>query len=89
MAYLLPLKGCQQMRPNSAFLQDLNSDLEDLKKVQFTSLWTPYDFVIVPGSSSRMGVGQEIKLEVLAHFMMVRHGQSLEAVTTVLNQVES
>lgn len=88
MAYLLPLKGCQQMRPQSAFLQDLNADIEVLKQVQFTSLWTPYDFVIVPGSSSRLGVGRERKLPVFAHFMMVRHDQSLEAVTMALNEAK-
>lgn len=89
MAYLLPLKGCQQMRPNSVFLQDLNSDLEVLQEVQFASIWTPYDFVIVPGASSQVGVGQEIKLAVLSHFMMVRHAQSLETVTTLLKQMET
>jgi triacylglycerol lipase len=89
MAYLLPLKACQQMRPNSDFLQDLNSDLEALKQVQFTSIWTPYDFVIVPGSSSQVGIGIEKKLSIFAHFMMVRHDQSLKAVTTALSQANT
>ncbi|NES96407.1 MAG: alpha/beta fold hydrolase [Desertifilum sp. SIO1I2] len=84
MAYALPLKACLQMRPGSPFLQDLNQDIEILNQVQFTSLWTPYDFIIVPGSSSQVAVGEQIRLSVIAHAMMVRHPVALKAVANAL-----
>lgn len=85
MAYLLPCRGCVQMRPSSAFLEDLNGDVEVLRQVNFTSIWTPYDFIIVPGRSSQMPVGKNIKLPVFAHAMMVRDDRALEAVVEALS----
>ncbi|NET73388.1 MAG: alpha/beta fold hydrolase, partial [Sphaerospermopsis sp. SIO1G2] len=54
IAYLTWLKGAVQMQPNSDFLNDLNSDVDMLKKLNFTSIWTPYDLMIIPAKSSRM-----------------------------------
>jgi len=84
-AHLLPLYSCVQMRPNSDFLADLNRDLEALKKVNYTCLWTPYDFIIVPAESSLLGVGQEIKLSVFSHRMMVRDDRTIKAIAARLN----
>ncbi len=85
LAYALPFAGCVQMRPGSAFLQDLNRDIELFTKVNFTSIWTPYDFTIVPAQSSRLGIGQEIKLPIFAHAMMVRDKKTLQAVVQALS----
>ncbi len=84
LAYSLPIPGCIQMQPESAFLQDLNRDVEILKQLNFTSLWTPYDFIIVPPESSKLGVGKEVKLTVFSHAMMVRDSSSLEAIRDAL-----
>ncbi len=89
MAYLLPFQACEQMRPNSAFLQDLNQDIEILNQVQFTSVWTPYDFIIVPSASSQVRVGQDVKVKVFAHFMMARNAQSLKAIYQALVKTAS
>jgi triacylglycerol lipase len=74
------------MRPNSEFLQDLNRDIKILEKINFTSIWTDYDFIIVPAKSSQIKVGKEIKLPVFTHGMMVRHRISLEAVAKALTE---
>ena len=84
LAYALPLTSYVQMRPDSAFLQDLNQDVEKLELLQFTSIWTPADFIIVPPQSSKLGVGKEVKLSVFAHAMMARDVRSLEAVAEAL-----
>ena len=84
LAYALPLASYVQMRPDSAFLQDLNQDVEKLEQIQFTSIWTPADFIIVPPQSSKLGVGKEIKLSVFTHAMMARDASSLEAVAKAL-----
>ncbi|NER33353.1 MAG: alpha/beta fold hydrolase [Oscillatoria sp. SIO1A7] len=79
MAYLLPTLPCVQMRPNSQFLQDLNRDAIVLEQVNFVSTWTPWDFIIVPGSSSQLG-DKTIELPVFTHACMARHPKSLETV---------
>ncbi|MDJ1174218.1 lipase family alpha/beta hydrolase [Roseofilum capinflatum] len=84
MAYLLPFIGAVQMRPGSQFLADLNGDVQQLEKVKFSSLWTPYDFVIVPAQSSIMPVGTNIKLCVFPHAMMVRSTSTLVTVEKAL-----
>lgn len=84
-AYLLPLIACQQMRPNSDFLQDLNRDIHLLNQVNFFSLWTPYDFIIIPASSSQLNLGKTIKLSVFTHAMMVRSNQTINTISKILN----
>lgn len=86
MAYLRWNTGCEQMRPNSAFLRDLNSQLEQLNQVQFTSIWTPLDLMILPATSSSLPIGTEIKIPVLAHAWMVSDPMVLLAVTTALSR---
>ena len=86
-AYVLPNPGIKQMRPNSQFLQDLNKDIQTtLNKINVTVIWTPYDLMILPASSSQMGVGEEIKLPVLIHEQMVRHKKLLNTVSNSLSK---
>ncbi|MEO6860334.1 MAG: alpha/beta fold hydrolase [Microcoleus sp.] len=85
-AYTLWGKGCIQMRPNSEFLEDLNRDAALLEKLNFTSIWTDWDFIIVPASSSQISAAKEVKLSVFAHAMMARHDRSLKAVAEALSE---
>jgi triacylglycerol lipase len=78
--------GCMQMRPNSEFMTDLNSDVDRLKSLNFTSIWTPFDLIILPPSSSQLGIGTELSIPVLAHPLMVADERTLKAVTTALSQ---
>ncbi|MEB3826111.1 esterase/lipase family protein [Phormidium sp. CCY1219] len=86
-AYALNLEGSLQMRPKSPFLQDLNRDAVDmLGRINFTSMWTPFDMMILPAHSSKMPVGREIELPVLVHRWMVSDRRSLNAVARVLSE---
>jgi triacylglycerol lipase len=85
LAYTLPFLSCQQMRPNSKFLQDLNRDADVLKQLSFTSIWTPYDFIMIPPQTSLLGIGKEVKTSVFTHRMMAIDRQSLQAVATALS----
>ncbi|MCC9074553.1 alpha/beta fold hydrolase [Litorilinea aerophila] len=58
LGWLFRREASRQMRPGSAFLQELNRDLSPLERVQFTSIWTPLDLTIVPAWSSRLPVGR-------------------------------
>jgi triacylglycerol lipase len=83
-AHLRALPGCLQMRPGSAFLRDLNGDVAMLDRVDFTSLWTPFDLMILPASSSRLPVGREIRVAAPLHALMLHDPRCLRAVAAVL-----
>ncbi|MBD2412869.1 lipase [Nostoc calcicola FACHB-389] len=84
VAYASLRPGCVQMRPNSVFLQDLNSDVDMLKQLNFTSIWTPYDLMIVPAKSSQMLVGKEMVLPVVLHSWMLTNSKTLAVVSQIL-----
>lgn len=86
MAYASQRQGCLQMRPNSQFLQELNTDAHILEQLNFTSIWTPYDLMIVPAKSSQMPVGKEIIVRVLLHPAMLTDPRSLAAVASALTE---
>ena len=69
--YVLSLPAPIQMRPKSAFLQDINQDIALLDRINFTSIWTPYDAIILPARSSQLPVGRDIKIDVFLHGWMV------------------
>ncbi|MCT7967576.1 triacylglycerol lipase [Laspinema sp. D1] len=86
-AYALPLPGCLQMRPKSPFLEDLNRDaVEMLGRVNFTSIWTPYDSMIIPAKSSQLPVGKEVILPVLVHRWMVSDRRCLQVIADTLSE---
>ena len=72
------------MRPGSDLLRDLNQDVTMLKRLNFTSMWTPFDVMILPANSSRMPVGKEVKLNVLLHRQMVTDSHSINALVEEL-----
>ncbi|GBE90610.1 lipase class 2 [Nostoc cycadae WK-1] len=84
MAYGSWRPGCEQMRPHSNFLKDLNSDAVMLKQLNFTSIWTPYDLMIVPAKSSQMPIGTEVIIPAASHPWMLTDSRSLAAVATAL-----
>lgn len=84
LAHLVPNRGCREMRPGSKFLRDLERDASRLDGVKFTSLYTPYDLVIVPARSSVMPQARNIPLRVAAHPLMVLDKRCLRAVADAL-----
>jgi hypothetical protein len=76
--------GCIQMRPNSDFLKDLNSDVQMLKQIDFTSICTPYDLMILPATSSQLEIGKEVTVPVVLHPLMLTDFGTLEIVAKAL-----
>ena len=72
------------MRPGSVFLRDLNRDRAQLDRIGFTSIWTPFDLMIVPASSSILPVGRSIRVNVPAHAWMVSDPRVLRLVSGAL-----
>lgn len=84
MARLLGTKGVREMRPGSSFLTDLARDADVLHRVKFTSLYTPWDIVIVPAKSSVMPQARNVKVGVGSHPGMILRMTSLRAVAEAL-----
>lgn len=84
MAYASQRYGCLQMRPDSLFLEDLNSDVLMLQQLEFTSIWTPYDLMIVPPSSSRLPIGNEVIVPALTHPWILTDTRTIATVIEAL-----
>jgi triacylglycerol lipase len=85
-AYLSQRPGCMQMRPNSGFLNDLNRDMSMLERINFTSIWTPLDVIIMPASSSQLPVGREVQVQVPFHAWMVTDSRAFDAIAAALQE---
>ncbi len=80
--------GIRQMRPGSPFLKALNQDIHQLKSLQFSSLWTPFDLLILPPWSSdlsQQGVGHSQMLKVSTHNQMICEAVGLDAIASRLS----
>ena len=53
-------------------------------RINFTSIWTPYDAMILPARSSQLPVGRDIKIDVLFHAWMVSSGKVLKVISEEL-----
>ena len=82
--YALNLAAPIQMRPKSNFLENLNQDIALLDKTNFTSIWTPYDAMILPPKSSQVPVGRDIKIDVFLHSWMVSDEKVLKVIVEEL-----
>lgn len=85
-AWLPRNPGSVQMRPGSDFLRDLNHDKAALNQIRFSSIWTPLDLMILPASSSRLGVGRERVIWVFAHPLMVWSPRSIRVISAELKR---
>jgi triacylglycerol lipase len=65
-------KGARQMRPGSEFLRGLHEERHKLDGVRFTSIWNPFDLMILPASSSVVAEARSVRVNVVAHPLMVR-----------------
>lgn len=84
IAFLRNNPGARQMRPGSAFLTDLNRDVESLGSIRTTTIWTPLDLMIVPASSSARCPGPSLLVTVPLHPLMLRDRRVLKLVHRIL-----
>lgn len=72
------------MRPCSRLLAQLGADENPWGKVEVTSLWTPFDLMIIPAENSRLKKSQERTFPVLLHALMLRNKSVHETIVKVL-----
>lgn len=90
MGFLRWNVGGTELRVGSAFLADLNRDWESTaQKIQVTSIWTPFDLMIVPANSSRLKGATDVVVPVLLHPWMLRDERCAQAVATALAAPQS
>ncbi|MCE7987764.1 MAG: lipase [Caldilinea sp. CFX5] len=85
-AYTYNRPACIQMRPGSRFLAELNRDLADLQRLQFTSIWTPFDLTILPATSSCLPVGEMMPVLSPFHATLLLDPRILQIVAHQLQQ---
>lgn len=84
MAHLASFPGWVQMRPGSDFLRDLARDADSLRRVQFTSFYTPLDTIIVPARSSEIPQAQTIRVWAAIHPSLILERRCIRAVADAL-----
>lgn len=78
------LAGVRQMTPGSPLLVDLAADAEPFGEVEAHSVWSPYDLMIVPPTSSRLRAAREHRLPILLHRWMISDARVIGRVREIL-----
>ncbi len=84
MAGLNNRTGGHQMRRGSDFLRDLERDQDDLRRVKFTSFYTPFDLVVVPAQSSELPQARNVRIWAMLHPSLILEKRCLRAVSAAL-----
>lgn len=84
VAFTYPGKGTTQMRPNSAFLQNLRATENRLSDIPITSMRTPMDLMILPPSSSIWDRAENVCYTVPLHPLMLHSNKVLDHVESKL-----
>lgn len=85
LARLMPGRGVRDMRRESALLSDLASDADPWGEVEVHTIWTPYDLMIRPTSSSLLPRSKsDTKIPTAMHRFLVTDARSLRRVTEIL-----
>ena len=79
-AYFRWNPGAADMRPWSPFLKELDDSVDVLKQVEATSIWSPFDLMILPCWSSSLRNVRERVIPVVSHPWMVRDDRVCQAV---------
>ena len=83
-AFASSLPAAIQLRPHSSFLRDLNADAMRLAEIQFTSLWSPLDLMILPSFNSRLPVGKNLAVWTLRHQWLITGRRGIGAIAKQL-----
>ncbi len=84
MAHFTSGAGCEQMRPGSSFLLDLERDADTLRAIPFTSYRTPFDLVVFPARNSIMAQAKNVRMWASLHPSFILEKRCIQAVTRAL-----
>jgi triacylglycerol lipase len=75
----------KQMRINSPFIDDLNSDVAMLLEHDVMSIWTPFDLMILPSKSAKLTVGRAALIPAPMHHMLLSDPRTSHLVSQTLS----
>jgi triacylglycerol lipase len=87
-AYLYPGEGTRQMRPGSAFLQDLRAGRESLNGMPVYTYRTPMDLMVTPSRSSRIPDAPELVVWSPFHSMLPSNARVVDHIASALAKLE-
>ena len=83
-AYLYPGQGTRQMRPGSAFLQDLRAGRASLNGMPIHTYRTPMDLMVTPSTSSRIPGAPEVVIWSPFHSMLPSNARVVDHIASEL-----
>lgn len=84
-AFAMNKAGVREMRPKSPLLTELDADPDPWGEVEVHTMWTPYDLMIVPPTSSQLpGAAEDHCLRIALHRWMITHPRAVERVVSIL-----
>jgi triacylglycerol lipase len=85
LAFALPHVGTRDMRPGSRLLTELATDPDPFGDVEVHVMYTPFDLMIVPATSSRIpGARSETRLPIPLHRWMIEDPRAIQRVAELL-----
>jgi triacylglycerol lipase len=87
LASLMPGRGVRDMRRASALLDELARDPDPWGDVEVHTIWTPYDLMIRPTSSSQLPRSKsDTRIPAAMHRWLVTDARSLRRVREILTE---
>lgn len=84
-AFALPHLGARDMRPGSPLLMELAADPDPFGDVEVHVMYTPFDLMIVPATSSRIpSAKSETPLPIPLHRWMIEDRRAIQRVVELL-----
>jgi len=85
VAYALPFAGVREMRPGSALLRELAADADPFGGVEVHCLYTRFDLMILPPSSSVLAPARSVRMfSVPMHRFMITNDGVLDHIAALL-----
>lgn len=79
--------SAKQMRPQADFIDRLNTDINNLRKINFASIWSPFDAMIIPPTSAILrGAGKNIRIDFVGHLGMLYSDRVFELICKIMER---
>ncbi len=87
LAHLFTGQGAVDMRPGSAFLTRLDTTEHRLSHMSLYAYHTPFDLMILPSSSAEWPLANNLKVNALAHPLMLSNQAVRSHIREILDQI--
>ncbi len=79
--------SAKQMRPDAEFIDRINTDIDNLRKVHYFSIWSPFDALIIPPTNAILrGAGKNIRIDFVGHIGMLYSDRVFELICKIMER---